>query len=197
MTNRREFLHATALAAVPAIVVRTGAAAQGPSRAERAAVHAILIDERYAPARAVRACIETGSVTVHSLPDGDVTETWLHQLRPLWEHAPASVGGVTAPATLFCLEQLAWEYGLRVVFHGEHVIMSSGDSEHRILRDTGRHLSSRRLMRAGARWPALIATAMTTPRATPRVRLGPSGAGLEPPVYAGAQRVTSWIIAAT
>jgi hypothetical protein len=39
--------------------------------------------------------------------DGDVTGLWRDRLNVLWRTRPASIAGITEPAALFCLEQLA------------------------------------------------------------------------------------------
>jgi hypothetical protein len=46
--------------------------------------------------------------------EADVTALWRDRLDALWRSSSASVGGVTEPATLFCLEQLARGMGRRV-----------------------------------------------------------------------------------
>jgi len=50
----------------------------------------------------------------------DVTAVWFQQLDPLWRRESIRVAGMTTASTLFCLEQLAWEHGLRVAFRGTH-----------------------------------------------------------------------------
>jgi hypothetical protein len=39
--------------------------------------------------------------------EGDVTALWRDRLNGLWQSGTASVAGITEPAALFCLEQLA------------------------------------------------------------------------------------------
>ncbi len=46
--------------------------------------------------------------------DGDVTALWRDQLSGLWQNGTASVSGLTQPAALFCLEQLARGHGRSV-----------------------------------------------------------------------------------
>ncbi len=93
----------------------------GTTRARRAAdrvpLHAVLFDERFAeavrfgnearrrglPARGVR---------------GDLTDFWLAELHPLWRRQARPIAGLTAYAALFCLERLAWDHRMRVVYHG-------------------------------------------------------------------------------
>jgi len=131
------------------------------------------------------------------MPDADITHVWLHQIGPAWRQRPVAIAGLTARSALFCLEQLALSRGLRVVFHGEHVIHPDGRTEHSILRGAQRaQISARDLTHAGAQWPALVADALTRHRRTTGPeRFGPSDAALEPALPSGAQLLTSWIIA--
>jgi hypothetical protein len=52
----------------------------------------------------------------------DVTEVWYSQLSPRWRQGalPLGVAGLTDYATLFCLERLGWDHGLRLIYRGEH-----------------------------------------------------------------------------
>jgi len=45
---------------------------------------------------------------------GDITTVWFRELSPRWRKSPAMITGVTTPQTLFVLERLAWDVGLRV-----------------------------------------------------------------------------------
>ncbi|MBX5462648.1 MAG: hypothetical protein IRZ28_16355 [Steroidobacteraceae bacterium] len=133
------------------------------------------------------------------MADADITQVWLHQIGPAWRERPVPIAGLTARSALFCLEQLALSRGLRVVFHGEHILYPDGRTEHSILRGAQRaQVSARDLTRAGPQWPAAIAEALARHRQNPRPeRFGPSDAALEPALPPGAQLLTSWIIAAT
>lgn len=198
MTNRREFLQVAAVSGLPAIagaVEMVGAArARIPLHTD---LHAVLIDERYAEARSVGAHFSRAGTQIHTVPYGDVTQIWLHQIAPIWRHQPVAIAGLTTRPALFCLEQLAWSYGLRVVFHGEHIVHPGGRAEHSLLCGAeGVHLSVRDLWYAGPLWPARIADAITTQRQYAcRERFGPSVAALEPTLPSGAHLLTSWIIA--
>jgi hypothetical protein len=45
---------------------------------------------------------------------GDVTALWRDDLRVRWAAGAATIGGMTTERSLFCLEQLAKDYWLRV-----------------------------------------------------------------------------------
>jgi hypothetical protein len=113
---------------------------------------------------------------VHAVTDGDVTALWLSTIGPAWRNAPVAVAGLTRPPVLFCLEQLAWSQGLRVIFHDEHMVT----------RAQGAH----------ATWARLMAEIVTTHGAAPTARYaGPTSSGLAPAATRDAQLLTSWIIA--
>lgn len=158
----------------------------------------ILIDERHAEARSVGCYLASAGATVHTLPDGDITQLWLSTIGPAWRQHPAAVAGLTARPALFCLEQLALTSGLRVVYHAEHIVHADGHVGHFLLRGAeAAQLSARDLTRAGPLWPGRIAEAIATHRhRAGTVRPGRSDAALEPTLPRDAQLLTSWIIAA-
>ena len=197
MINRREFLEVAAVSALPAIA---GARQRVDDRlgASRPALPTVLIDARHAQARTVGARLTVAGALVRAIPEGDVTQVWLEHIGPAWRRQPLIVAGLTARPALFCLEQFALGCGLRVVFHGEHVVHRQGRTEHRLLRgaDTA-GVSGRDLELAGPLWPARIAEAIATHAGKAgSERFGPSDAALSPTLPAGAQLLTSWIIAA-
>lgn len=199
MTNRREFLQAAAIAGLPVIGAATGTIAVArPDSLTRSDLHAVLVDERFAQAQSVAASLAGAGTPVHTIADGDITQVWLNHIGPVWREGPVAIAGLTARPALFCLEQLALASGLRVVFHAEHVVQASGETEHAVLRGADdAFLSSRDLRRAGSHWPARIADAISTHRQLARpLPLARSDAALDPVLPPGAQLLTSWIIAA-
>jgi len=198
MVNRREFLEAAAVSALPSMA---GASQRrgGPKEDPRhpGAVDRVLIDERYRESRSVGARLAARGTSLHALPDGDVTQVWLRFIGPAWKDRPVAVAGLTARPALFCLEQLAVTRGLRVVFHAEHVVHREGRTEHRLLRGSdAAAISVRELNLAGWLWPARIAEALAAyPAQSSRERCGLSESALNPTLPAGTQLLTSWIIA--
>lgn len=59
--------------------------------------------------------------------DGDVTGIWSNVLHPLWAGGQASVGGMTTPGALFCLEQMARQFNHRITFRLDHLDPEDGD----------------------------------------------------------------------
>jgi hypothetical protein len=159
--------------------------------------HAVLIDEQYAEGRSFGATLAARGATVHAVPDGDVTALWLHNIAPAWRHSPVPIAGLTRPPVLFCLEQLAWAQGLRVVFHAEHVIAQGRPVEHTVYQCSqgGLGLAVGDLASRGPLWPGQLADVVAAHGALTRHGpVGPSCAGLAPQFAADAVLLTSWII---
>jgi len=45
---------------------------------------------------------------------GDVTNVWFHELAVRWKRGPAAIAGLTTEQSLFVLERLSWDVGMRV-----------------------------------------------------------------------------------
>lgn len=197
MTTRRTFIQIAAGSALPVSVsLRAGSIPAGAG-APRRELGAIVIDPGHAAARTFGERFSAQGSKVLSVREGDVTAPWLNAIRPLWSSQRAAVAGLTTPAALFCLEQLAWQHGLRVVFHAEHILRPDGRLDHQVQRDPQMaRLTASNLQRAGARWPLRLAEAMAARGASSGRRPGPSLAALQPALPEGATLLTSWIIAA-
>ncbi len=134
MTNRREFLARTGrvsgalvLGAATSAVSQANSFGAGPIGAvPKFAL--LVIDQDQSASRSYAAQVAAASFmrgvappTIANVTAGDVTDLWLKQLAPLWREQRAAITGLTGSETLFCLEQLAWPMGLRVVRHREWV----------------------------------------------------------------------------
>ena len=113
MTNRREFMKVAGLAAA-APVSAVAAVPSGPPTVRRA-----VYDDRFAAARAFGADAERRGWAVRSI-QGDVTDLWFGELDQLWRREPVAIAGLTRDNSLFVLERLAWDHGLRVVSRRDH-----------------------------------------------------------------------------
>jgi hypothetical protein len=197
MTTRRTFIQIAAGAALPASAGTLHAATAQALPSRRNGLHAVVVDEDHAASRVFGSQLHANGMSVLSLREGDVTSVWLRGIRPEWAKHPATIAGLTTPSALFCLEQLAWAHGLRVVFHAEHILLPDGTFEHHVQRDAQMaRLTASNLQRAGARWPTRLADAIATRGTASAGRPGPSLAALQPALPEGAQLLTSWIIAA-
>ncbi len=187
MTNRREFLQATALAAAVPIVARSGIAADAGSEG------LVVFDRRFPPARrfADRAGLE--GLELRGI-DGDITRLWFEELSLRWKDESIPVTGLTARPALFCLERLAWDHGMRVVSHIQHIGQPNGEVVHSVRIPVGT-IGSRELAAAGDLWPEFMADALTRAPVKDRKPRGPSEASM-PAAFDNDESVLhSWVIA--
>ena len=78
-----------------------------------------IYDERFAAGRRFASdAVERGWVT--RAIRGDVTQVWFHELAVRWKRGPAAIAGLTTPQSLFVLERLAWDVGMRVTVRETH-----------------------------------------------------------------------------
>jgi hypothetical protein len=129
MVNRRTVLKigATtltgALANVP-VPSRNASPARTHSALER-----VVFDPRFAESQAFAIELESaGAVT--SAIRGDVAELWYKDLRVLLSKKRAPVAGLTDRPALFCLEELARDVGMRVIFRVDHITEQNGHTQH-------------------------------------------------------------------
>lgn len=104
--TRRQFVGAGAAAlAARAVPAALSANLPTPYRA--------IFDERYEAGRRFAAeALNRGWVT--RAIRGDVTHIWFHELSLRWKRGPAPIAGLTTAASLFVLERLSWDVGMRV-----------------------------------------------------------------------------------
>ncbi len=170
-----------------------------------APLYAAIFDERFADAVRFGGEAAGLGLPARGFP-GDVTNIWYTELHPLWKRQTQPLAGLTAYAALFCLERLAWDHGMRVVYHGEHTLLANGEVEHVLHGPAGRPQAMQALAAPdedGRRsdWPAKIASLIASTEA------GPSWSGLPPSRRSAATRVPaapeqrigpplhSWVIA--
>lgn len=146
MTNRRQFL-GLGLAASVWPVVGSGRTARPGAGAAR--LYVAVCDRRYIDAAAFAAPLRAQAVPVREI-DGDVTSLWYHDLALRWRDAPVPIVGLTTPEALFCLEQLAWDHRMHVVFRAERVGAADGRIVRRVAAPARVIVSQSRPARAGA-----------------------------------------------
>jgi hypothetical protein len=123
MVTRRTILQgAVAATSIPIVagVAWTPAEAAATTRAlEHPSLYKVLVDRRFAAARAFGRDAQWRGESVHAF-DGDVTDLWYYDLQPRWQLARAAIAGLTAHGALFCLEHLARDVRMRVIHRAEH-----------------------------------------------------------------------------
>ena len=151
MTDRRSFISGSAALAAAAAAAPGLASAGRPS----GRLYKAVIDTRFAESlgfarEAARAGLPLARIR------GDVTDLWFHDLGPRWKAGQAAVAGLTGADALFCLERLAWDANMRVVFRAEHRAVAAG-VEHRLTAPDGALADLGPLRRSGRAWPAQAA----------------------------------------
>jgi hypothetical protein len=94
-------------------------AALEESPAASVSLYRVLYDTRFPASVAFARRAAARGLAVHAIA-GDMTRFWYDDLYHRWRKEPAAIAGLTAHGALFCLERLAWEQRMRVVYRGEH-----------------------------------------------------------------------------
>jgi len=134
MSSRREFLQmGVAALALPisahAALSPTTSILDGDPNATP--LYKVVFDERFSASRAFAEEAERLGQSVHGIK-GDMTELWYHDLHARWTEEPVAIAGLTAHGPIFCLERLAWDHRMRVVFRVDHRYRPDGSIEHAI-----------------------------------------------------------------
>ena len=189
MLNRREFVQsglcATALAASGIALAKDASALS---------IYKVVIDERFAASRAFGAQAVRLGAGLLSM-QGDVTSIWYSDLYHQWKKAqPGAIAGLTTDSSLFCLDILARDVGMRVVYRGDHCTTNGAHFEHQAV---GPNSVVREIEALGksAAWANTTATALL---ACPKDGLRPAALRVGPSLSTEADSATSlvsWIIA--
>lgn len=145
MTNRREFLQIGIAAGAWPLASRAAFAVSAPS-AGPVPLYKVVCDTRFPESAAFGRRARALGLATHEI-EGDVTSLWYQELDSLWRAAASpdarppgvtsqpgamAIAGLTAHGPLFCLERLAWDRRMRVVFRAEHTVLAPGSVEHRL-----------------------------------------------------------------
>jgi hypothetical protein len=126
MVNRRSVLKIGAATVAGALVkMPVSGRNLSPDRAH-IAFHRAVFDERFAECRAFAAELRAARVCASAIR-GDVAELWYHDLRVYLSKNCLPIAGLTDRPALFCLEELARDVGMRVIFRADHIIDQNGD----------------------------------------------------------------------
>jgi hypothetical protein len=164
MASRRAVLKGSLAAAAAAAVWRNGLA-QTPRRREHGPDHLVL--DRGSPLSPMFEDHARAAAIPTFATEGDITALWFEVLDPLWRQEHSTVAGITSPEAIFCLERLAWDHGMRMVFRADEVANASGTE-----------------LRLRAR-PAALDHALTKLRANPRRQLAQAACLLHCPIAEG------------
>ncbi len=134
MSNRREFLQLTlAASALPALAARneprdaTRLAQNGP----RVRVEDVIVESTSPMATAFGNEATRFGLEVQGITD-DVTDLWYQHLAIRWNRGSTVLAGLTLSTSLFCLETLANDHGMRLWFRADHVALANGQEQHEV-----------------------------------------------------------------
>jgi hypothetical protein len=165
MTSRRRFLHASVAVAAAGAIGGVGTVL-GSSRAKPDAnsgrllqIHAVVVDQRFG--ESVEFARELALLGAHTYTmRGDVTDVWYSRLYPLWKAGGVAVAGLTGNGVLFCLERLAWDHQLRVVYRGSHQRIAADRIQHATLGGADGNARSHENANSNTSWPAAVAASI-------------------------------------
>ena len=129
MTSRREFLKAGLVASALPVAARADFATRREASAS-VPLYKVLYDTRFESSVAFARRAASRGLAVHAMA-GDMTRFWYDDLYHRWRQEPAAIAGLTAEGALFCLERLAWDQRMRVVYRGRHTAAADGCVAHR------------------------------------------------------------------
>src|SRR5262245_59032579 len=129
MTSRREILQiGVAASALPWAAYAS--AVGRPEPADAVPLYKVVYDARFSAGMEFARRAAALGHAVHAI-DGDMTRFWYDDLYHRWRRGAAAIAGLTARGALFCLEQLAWDQRMRVIFRAEHSVSDGGCVAHR------------------------------------------------------------------
>ena len=162
MASRREFLQI----GVAALALPISARGISPAIAElagepaRVPLYKVVFDERFPASRKFADEVKSLGVAVHGMK-GDITDFWFNDLYHRWKQGPAAIAGLTAHGPIFCLERLAWDQRMRVVFRADHRYGENGSIEHALSGPENMLREAAALGGAGSDWTSRMASLVT------------------------------------
>lgn len=113
MPNRRQFLQAGISALLLPLLWRKFFAASAPKAFDQ-----VVFDQRYLNARVFAERARLAGLECAAIR-GDVTNLYFRDLALRWNRGPSTIAGLSTIASLFCLELLARDRGMRLVYSAD------------------------------------------------------------------------------
>jgi hypothetical protein len=197
MASRREFLQIGVAALALPISARTGLtpAVSGPAiQSVPTPLYKVIFDQRFLSSRAFAGEVKRLGAPVYGIK-GDITDLWFHDLDARWKREPIGIAGLTEHGPLFCLERLAWDHGMRVVYRADHTYRPDGYMEHELTGSEEMLREAVDLSSSGANWSSRMATLLTRcpanrAQASKMTVVTPTARHAEDP-----EHLVSWVIA--
>lgn len=155
-------------------------------------LYKVVADTRFADSRAFAAEAAHAGHRV-AWTNGDVTKLWYDELDLLWRGDKSALAGLTEYGAFFCLERLALDRGLRVVFKAEHRRLASGATAHAVAGPPAVVTQAALERLSGNAWAAQAASMALAARGA-----GPVGASRQATSQAGPGQpplLISWVLA--
>jgi hypothetical protein len=194
MLSRREFVGRSLAASALAACAAPGWAALAADRDEPHRFFTVIFDCTFPDGAAFGAeALRQGAAA--QAVGSDLGSVWMNAIEPRWKRGPAAMAGLTGAAPLFCLELLARDYRMGLVYRIAHATTADGRFHHRLAGPDPVPDSERRLAEAGHQWAALAATlAMSCPGALqPDPAIGLLDLARRPGI--AQQALFSWVMA--
>src|SRR5580698_3729312 len=125
MVNRRSVLKIGAATAAGALVKMPASGRNVSPVPACSAFQRAVFDERFTDCPAFAAEMHRAGVFTSAIR-GDVAKLWYDDLREHLSQNRLPVAGLTDRVALFCLEELARDVGMRVIFRVDHIIDQDG-----------------------------------------------------------------------
>jgi len=159
--NRRQFVQGS-VAAAAAVAAATPRPFAFPdislTEEPKMNMYKVVFDERFPESRMFGAEAARLGAAVHALrgevpereepvPYGpyaasisDATDLWYHDLDHRWRESPAAIAGMTLFSSLFGLQMMAGDAGMRTIYRAHHVLQQNGAVNHEVF---GPHAAKR------------------------------------------------------
>ena len=131
-----------------------------PEKRRRVPLYKVVFDERFPASSKFADEAKSLGVPVHGMK-GDITDLWFHDLYARWKQGPAAIAGLTAHGPIFCLERIAWDQRMRVVFRADHRYREDGTIEHALSGPESMLHEAASLRNEGANWTSRMAALVT------------------------------------
>jgi hypothetical protein len=163
MASRREFLQIGVAALALPISARARLRPEISGRANQSVatpLYMVIFDQRFQSSRAFAGEVKRLGAPIYGIK-GDITDLWFHDLDARWKREPIGIAGLTEHGPLFCLERLAWDHGMRVVYRADHTYRSDGYMEHELSGSEQMLREAVDLSSSGADWSSRMAGLLT------------------------------------
>ncbi|MDV7212898.1 hypothetical protein [Azotobacter beijerinckii] len=90
---------------------------------------AVLADRRFRAGELFARQAEAHGLPVESIGD-DFSRFWAERLHGRWQNLPLGLAGLTTFGPFICLQQLARDHGMKMLYQGKHRTLDNRLSEH-------------------------------------------------------------------